>query len=534
MKELFNWDRPYLSTVHEGIRKWIVLANIITVNMLAIVSSIGGVVVNSNIQGTLVIGDTETLWIGLIFLILVGATVPIATFAAERYGYKRTLFVGVAIFMLGSALQGFSVNYAELILFRAISGIGAGIIFPLSLTIITKTFDKKQVGLALSLYVALAFGLGIAQGFLIGGYFGEHNHWEMVFLLDAVSGPLNLLLTWLLQVETSKNTSLRFDLKGYLCFIIFLAALLSMINNAKAPWNTEGWTSNFMVGCIFIGILSFLLFLYYELKVDNPVFTLRLFETSSHAIGCFSLLLIGALLFGTANTFSTMLEHNLLFSKDRIGLILAPFGISFGITGACSSYLTQFFNIRLIAISGMAIIAGTCFLNHFITIQSDHFDIIGLMVMRGIGLGLSLGPLTAISLSSLAPGDFPQGSVAVTIFRQVGGALGGSILYLIQAFREVFHMERFSEEINMNAPRLQQSLNETAQHIINTTGVSYLEAKETAIQLLIIDAQSQAAIIGLNDAYFVFGYILLFCIAFVCVRMVLEWKQQKSHLQNKS
>jgi MFS transporter, DHA2 family, multidrug resistance protein len=521
LKELFCWEHPALC---KGRHDWLVLFNIITINMLAIISSIGVVLADTSIEGSLVIDATKTVWISLIFLVVVAATVPVAAWAAEYYGYKRTLFVGISIFIVSSFLEGFATDYYTMILLRGISGIGGGVIFPLSLTIITRSFAKQHIAIAVSLYIALAFGVGIAIGFLIGGYFSEWLSWRMIFWINLVTGVMNLLLTWLLQVETKRDLTKKFNIPGYLSFILFVAALLTIVNSAKQPWNTEGWSSPFIIVCIAIGFLSAIFFLHCERRSFAPIFPPKLFKIRSFTVGCVAMFFVGAMLFGTGTTYGPLLEENFLYSKSKIGLLLAPFGLVFGMMGSCSSYLTRIVDMRIISLIGMSLITASCFLNHGITIQSDHAQLLTVLLIRAVGLGLSLGPLTALALSEVSAEDTPQASVAVTIFRQMGGAFGGSILALIQMTREVFHTQRFGEQIDIYSARFEQHLTEMTIHLQQTTGASLAEAKKQAILLLINNAERQSSILSLNDAYYIIGWVLCLVLALIIASMRFHHK----------
>ncbi len=529
LKEMFNWNHPLLCKMNPHILDWIILFNIICVNILAVISAVAVIIADTSIQGALVIDQTKSAWLSLIFLISVGATVPFAAWAAEYFGYKRTLFAGVAIFIIGATLAGISDHFTEMMIYRVISGIGAGAIFPLSISIISRTFEGSKQTLALSLYIAMAFGLGFALGFFFGGYFTEFVSWRWIFFINLALGPINLLLTWLMQMETEPNKAHKFDISGYLFFLFFLSSVVIIINNAKAPWNTQGWTSTFILSLISLALISLCLFLHFEKKTDHPVFALNLFQIRSFSLGCIAIFFVGSLLFGTPTAIRPMLEHDFLYSKSKMGLILVPFGLSFGFIGSISGYIAKVINIRLLALIGIVITAISCYLNHYITIQSDHVQLVSLFVLRGFGLGLALGPLTALALSQVPSELISQASVTVTIFRQVGGAMGGSFLILVQTVRQVFHTQRFGEQVDIESTRYREMFNHWTTHIITTTGAESSEAKRQARLLIIENIAQQSSIVALNDGLFILGHILLILAAIIIFTMLLEKHSKKVH-----
>ncbi|MGH2613195.1 MAG: MFS transporter, partial [Rhabdochlamydiaceae bacterium] len=458
-------------------------------------------------------------WISISFIMMLGIIVPLAVYLAQRYGYKRIFFYGSVVFLLGSLLNSFAFDFTSVLLSRAIAGAGSGALFPLSIAILDKVFPKKQITLALILYVGLGFGCGSSLGYLTGGYFAQYFSWKLPFLLCFIIGCISLLITYFVHQETEFDRKSKFDIGGYLTFITFISSILLILNCAKAQWNTTGWNSPFMWSCYILSFVSLIVFIPLELKKREPLISFALFKTKSFLIGCIAIFFIGAPLYSTQLLTGTFLDGDLGYEKHTIGLLSMTLGITLGLTSACTVFLSKKISIRVLTLVGMGIITISCFLNPLISIYSSHTQFLWIWNLRMVGIGLALGPATSLSLSELSPAVAGAAAVFITLFRQVGGTIGSLWTEVVMDERNIFHREIFGSQMNSTSPAFQSTLLHLKDHLIRQAGALPIEAEAQARALIQenIFAQSHAASLG--DAFFLLGIATLLSVITLLIEM---------------
>ncbi|MCB1116001.1 MAG: MFS transporter, partial [Chlamydiia bacterium] len=282
---------------------------------------------------------------------------------------------------------------------------------------------------------------------------------------------------------------------------------------------TEGVRSTLFITCAVLFILSFVGFIWRELTTKEPLINLRLFKIRPFILGNLAIFVVGITFFSTTTNLSFIFEDALHYSKYHTALLQVPFGLFMGGCGAISALLAKKIGPRIPALFGLVLLSISCFTQHGLTIQSDHGDFLQLQILRGMGVGFSLGPLTGLALKKIAPQDVGQAAVLITLFRQFGAALGSIVIDIIRAIRYPFHLLRFGEQMNLQSPALRRNLEAREIFLVNHAG----EAPGSALALgeLTEYASAQAHILAVNDAYWLIGWvasIILVVIAFFMAR----------------
>ncbi len=334
LKQIFNWEEPGLLDTESSLRHWLLLAKIILSNMIIVVSAVGTAIPMNEIQGYMAVDATKIDWVESGFLLALGVAVPLSIFFSRKYGFKRLYFVGVALFVLGSFIGGISTNYYTLLSARAIAGIGGGVIFPVSLTVIRRVFKGNSLKVAVTLYVAMTFGVGLGLGCIIGGVLSQIYAWRTVFLLGVYVGVPCLLFTWVLMIETGIYPTPKFDLISFVFFALFLISTLFYLTQVKAPWNTLGFRSNFSIGCMMVSIGFLFAFLLRYKRAKSPLFALSIFRRKEFTICCIAMAFVGVMIFGSSVSFINLLVQMYEYERNMVGIVISMFGFCFGSLGS--------------------------------------------------------------------------------------------------------------------------------------------------------------------------------------------------------
>ncbi|MEI6531278.1 MAG: MFS transporter, partial [Chlamydiota bacterium] len=295
-----------------------------------------------------------------------------------------------------------------------------------------------------------------------------------------------------------------------------------------ASWNTLGWGSSFAHILMITGICSFILLMVRALTYVNPIIRMHLFKQKSFSVGCIILFIVGAILFGTVTTLPPLFENVLGYQKSTVGLILVSFGFVMAPTSALVGYLTKFINIRILTLVGLSCLLTSCFMQErIITVQSENWQWVMILMIRAVGVSFSLGPVTSLALQGVALPDIPAASMVVTFCRQMGGAIGASLLLLIGVYREEFHSQIYGANVNIHAPAFQAYTQAFAERFERMRGFSTTESATLAKLIVVKNVKGQAYISAVNDSFFIMGCAVTavtILVAFIMIPVLLKMR----------
>ena len=205
--------------------KWFVLANVMVGTFMVVLDSTIVNVSLPKIMSSFGVGLSTIQWVITAYLLSMAAMLPTSGWLADKFGYKKVYFWGLFLFTFGSMLCGLSNDENTLIISRVIQGLGAGIVQPLGMAIITREFPLRQRGLALGFW-AIAAAASVSFGPLIGGYLVDNFSWQLIFDVNVPIGILALVFTIVIQREFINVNTRKFDYVGFISVIIFLPVLL--------------------------------------------------------------------------------------------------------------------------------------------------------------------------------------------------------------------------------------------------------------------------------------------------------------------
>ncbi len=523
LKETFCWRKPLLFDSCSPLCIWLNVINVTVMSMLAIVDLLSSVIILTEMQGALAIDNNLTQWLVKSFF-FASALMPLCSIHfAEKYGYKLALFLGNILFSIGAIGSGLATGFYVMIFFRSLAGVGGGIMMSISLNLINYTVPEKSRADAITAYTNLYFGFGIAVGVLLGGYIGQTLHWRYLFLMNLYLSLPTLLLTWILIPETEKKQIPRYNFFGFACLSLFFFALLMIVMEAKAPWNTMGWYSPFIKWCVVACFVTLGSYILNSLTSKHPLIHHELFKHLRFWIGCIGLIIVGFMVFGPTLVMVGYLESIYLYQRLTIGYLVSIVGFMYLLFGVATTVFANRIPPRVFILIGLPLIIISCFFNQGITIQSTPFQIGELLALRSIGIALVLGPLTVMALSPFDPKE-SQHAVSVLVFcRLMAATFGSAIVDLIIAERAPFHALTFGEQVNTYSARYQQYFQEINTQFTNVLGQGPALGPKQSTLFIIDWIQGQAYLAGLNDAFFILGWaisaLLIIIIIMISIRI---------------
>ncbi|MYS38573.1 EmrB/QacA subfamily drug resistance transporter [Streptomyces sp. KhCrAH-43] len=346
----------------------------------------------------------------------------------DRFGRRRLFLAGLTVFTGASAAAALSPGINELIAFRAVQGVGAAIMMPLTLTLLTAAVEPARRGMALGIFSA-ATGLAVASGPLIGGSLTEHISWQWIFWLNV---PVGLLLLPLARFRLAESYApgARLDIPGTLLVSGGLFGIVYGLVNA----NADGWTDPTVLTSLIAGTALIGAFIRHGFRGRKPMLPMRLFRDRGFFGINISSMLMYLGMFGSIFLLSQYLQGVLGYSPTEAGLRMLPWTGMPMLVAPIAGMLSDRFGGRPVVVTGLALqAAGLALFAMAIAPDASYVSQLPGLIVGGIGMALYFAPAASLVMSSVRPGEQGIASGANNALREVGGALGVAVLTTVFA-----------------------------------------------------------------------------------------------------
>jgi EmrB/QacA subfamily drug resistance transporter len=351
---------------------------------------------------------------------------------ADLFGRRRLFVIGLVVFSASSLVCGLSGGSALLTGARATQGVGAALIMPATLSIISATFAPAERGLAIGIWAGVS-GIALAIGPLVGGLLTEHAGWSWIFFVNVPIGAIAILAARVLIAESRELTGReRIDLPG----LAVSAAALFALTYALIEANRYGWGSPLIVALFVAAAVGLALFVRLERTRPGAMLDLSLFKSLTFTGANISALLVSLAMFGVFFFVSLYMQNILGWSAVRAGETFLPMTGLIILSAPLAGRLTDLFGPRWPIASGMALLAASLLLFSRLGLRDGFLEMLPGMLVGGLGMGLAMGPMTTAALSTVPVERAGVGSGVVSTFRQLGGTLGVAIMGAILAAAE--------------------------------------------------------------------------------------------------
>ncbi|MFD9222392.1 MFS transporter [Streptomyces sp. NPDC060064] len=341
----------------------------------------------------------------------------------DRFGRRKLFIVGLTIFTGASAAAALAPGIDALIAARAVQGVGAAVMMPLTLTLLTAAVPVARRGAALGIFGAVT-GLAVASGPLIGGSLTEHISWQWIFWLNVPIGVALLPLARL-RLDESYAPNARLDVPGTLLVSGGLFGIVYALVNG----NADGWTSTPILAGLIVGTALLAGFVHHGFNNKNPMLPMRLFRSRAFfGINIASLLMFLGM-FGSIFLLSQFLQGVAGYSPTEAGLRMLPWTGMPLIVAPIAGYLSDKIGGRPVVVTGLALQAiGLGLFALVIEPGVSYPAQLPGLILGGIGMALYFAPAASVVMSSVSPAEQGIASGANNALREVGGALGVAVL----------------------------------------------------------------------------------------------------------
>jgi EmrB/QacA subfamily drug resistance transporter len=414
--------------VASNTRKWLALALLVAVQFMVVLDIAIVNVALPSIQTDLGFSQQNLQWVISAYALFFGGFLLLGGRMADLLGRRRLFIAGLVLFTVSSLLAGLAWSEESLIAARALQGLGAAVITPAALSILTTTFaEGKERNIALGAWGGVG-AFGAVAGVLLGGVLTDALSWEWIFFVNIPVGIVGLALTPLLLGESRDLTAKSFDIPGAALVTGGLVALVFAITQA----NDYGWASVETIGVFALSGVLLAGFLVWETRVRDPLMTFSIFRlrtlTGANVAG---------LVLGTA-TFSMFLMLT-LYMQQVLGYSAMKTGVAYLAVAATAIFwsflaanLVTRIGVKPVLVAGMTFLtAGVAYFTQVSVGGSYVSDLLPGFLLISVGLGFSFVPISIAALAGVQPSEAGLASGLINTSQQIGGALGVAILSTI-------------------------------------------------------------------------------------------------------
>ena len=381
------------------------------------------------IQADLNADLSELEWIVAGYALTFAALLLTGGKLADLLGRRLIFVIGLAVFTASSLACGLADSGEVLIGARVVQGVGAALMNPATLSIISATFPPQQRGTAIGIWAGIS-ALALAIGPLVGGLLTEHASWHWIFFVNVPVGLIAIAAS-LLLIDESRDTSAeqRLDLPGLLTSSIGLFSLTYGLIEA----NTYGWTSGRIIAAFVVAAVALVSFVLLERFQRLPMLDLSLFRNPTFAGANGVMLLVALAMFGVFFFVSLYMQNVLGYSAVQAGAAFLPMTGLIVLVAPLAGKASDRFGSRWLMATGMVLLATQLFYFSRLGLHESYWTILPAMIIGGFGMSLVMTPSAAAAMSGVPVDKVGVGSGVLNSARQVGGSIGIALIGAIIA-----------------------------------------------------------------------------------------------------
>ncbi|ALM53403.1 DHA2 family efflux MFS transporter permease subunit [Halomonas huangheensis] len=373
----------------------------------------------------------QVSWVVTLFLISMGMTMPLTGYLADRFSRRRIYLLGLWLFLSGSLLGAMAQQLTGVLLARGIQGIAAGLMIPLSLSLIFASYPSEQRGRISGIW-GFAVMIAPAIGPSVGGLLLEVSHWRMLFVMNLPFALAALICGHLYLQPGGANRQRHFDLPGFVLVTLGMGAVLFSLGTTSS---LDDLRSLDHAVPLLLGIGLLIAFVSVERRVEQPLLDLSLFAVSGYRTSVIIACVQAVVTFGCILLIPLWMQHALGFSALTTGMIFLPTAIAAACCSPLAGSMIDRKPPRWVVAAGLVVTAGSLFGMGLQSQLAPLWVVAILMGLRGIGQGFAYLPSTTVGLNALPDGSIAQGSAMNNIARRLVSSLGVVALSLFYDFR---------------------------------------------------------------------------------------------------
>jgi DHA2 family multidrug resistance protein len=452
-----------------------------------------------HMQGSVSASQDEITWVLTSYIVASAIFIPLCGWLANRYGRKQLVLVSVLGFTVVSALCGVATSLGELVAFRALQGIFGAALIPMSQAILLDINPPERHGQAMAIF-SMGSMFAPIMGPVIGGWLTENFSWRWVFYVNVPFGILTFLGVATFLKESRGGRPARLDLAGFFMLALAIGLLQLMLDRGQQL----DWFSSTEI-CVeaALSLFFFYCFVVQALTTRDPFIDFALFEDRNFLIGALYGFMFGVLLFSVLALLPTMLQRLMGYPVVLTGLVSAPRGVGTLLSTMVVGSLIRRVDARILMFAGFSLVAYSLHLMAGFSLQMDSRMVVWSGVAAGFGNGLIFVPLATMAFATLDKRYRNEGTAMYTLIRNVGSAVGISVLQTLTSRNAEIVHARLVEGIRPDNPVLD----------LRAPGFDF--AAPGAVAGMDAEITRQASMVAYLDGYWILFVMILLIMPFL-------------------
>jgi MFS transporter, DHA2 family, multidrug resistance protein len=459
-------------------------------------TSIANVAIPS-IAGDLGVSPDQGTWVITSFAVANAISMPLTGWLTRRIGQVRLFTVSTLLFVVASFLCGLAPSIGMLVAFRALQGLVAGPMIPLSQSLLLASYPKAKAGAALTVW-SMTTLVAPVVGPVLGGWITDNYSWPWIFYINIPIGIAAVLVTWRIYRRRETPTArLPIDKVGLGLLVLWVASMQIMLDKGK---DLDWFNSPLIVTLAVAAAVGFMVFLVWELTDKHPIVDLSLFRGRNFSVSTVSMLVGYGLYFGNVVLLPLWLQQYMGYTATLAGVVLAPVGVlAIALMPLVGRNLSRV-DPRWIVTTSFLIFGGVMFMRSWFDTDADIRTLLVPTVIQGAALATFFVPLLTLGFSGLPPERIPAASGLMNFARITAGSFATSITTTLWDRRATLHHEQLVEQLTGSNAAMTQAMAQLHAGGL-TSGQGY------ALLNNLVDVQSY--MLSANDIFYVSGFLFV-------------------------
>jgi DHA2 family multidrug resistance protein len=495
-----------------GPHKWLIALTVMTGNIM---SSLDISIVNvalPHMRGTLGASVEEITWVSTGYILSNVIIMPIVAFLSSRFGRKNFYIFSVLLFTGSSMLCGIAWDLTSMVVFRIIQGIGAGALIPVSQSVLRETFPPKEQAMAMGIF-GVGVMLGPAIGPTLGGWLTDNYSWPWIFYINVPIGIINVLLVmkFIEDPHFLVRQTGKVDVLGLSLMMVGLGALQTMLEEGEI---NDWFSSNFIIYLSVVAAFGLILFVWRELKVENPAVNLHLLKDINFSSATFLNGLLGLALMSSLFILPLFLQQLLDYPAFDSGLALIPRAVAMIMTMPLAGRIYNRIGPRMMMGLGLLLNVVSFYQLSILSLSIGFWDIFFPQFLQGVGMGLVFVSLSTSALSTIEKPMLTAAAGLFNVVRQVFGSVGIALAATILTRGEQANRALLMEHITAFGNTSAETLRSLSQYF-SSQGMDIINAQNKALKAIEGIVMRQASMISFNHVFFLMAVIFVISIPLI-------------------
>lgn len=449
LAELERADKAVLETKNRGLVTLAVMA----VSLCQFFDATIANVALPHMRAALSAGPDQISWVLTSFIVATAIATPITGWLSDRIGSRNLFLASTVVFLASSAACGAATSLSEMVVFRAIQGVSAAFIGPMTQTTMFDINPPSKQAMSMAIFSMMVMVAPITGPFL-GGYLTQYLNWRWIYYVNLPVGIPALAILWI-YLPSRPIDRRRFDLFGFVYIGIGLAAMqLALDRGQEKDW-FESWEI-IIEACV--AASAFWMFVIHSISSPTSLFRKEIFQNTAFLMAMGMMVMMGISVVGLSSVLPMLFQTIFHFPVIDSGLMMAPRGFGVMLTSLACGQLVRRMDYRWLIASGYVVASGGMWMMTTWTLEMDKTIMYLSIFIQGLGMGMLFSPMNLMAFATLQPHLRPDGSSLMSLFRSLGGSVGISVIVAqISRTQQIVHADTGSHVTETTFPNMDWS-----------------------------------------------------------------------------